>query len=387
MSTCLSRSFRSTTAILIDTTDDSSKNQYKYWNREESKKLEFSKLLELSPERKVKEARIISLSAIDDEANKALHEGVLPSGATLLGIGTSLRDFHALRDQEPNVLFCSPSCPKARLQLPLLLAAFPSIEWVHCRSAGLDFVVSEELSEVIMDQAIMTNAKGQFSSTLAEYTMMACSFFAKDLPRLMQQKKDKNWGKYDVEELRGKTLGVVGYGDIGRACAKLAHVYGMRIIALRRNPHISKNDPFVDVVYHSDKRSLNKLMSESDYIVCSAPSTVESRGLVNASAFQAVKKNAVFINLGRGPVVDESALIEALKSGKLRGAALDVFEDEPLPQTNELWELDNVLISPHNMDQTATFMHEATEFFVNENLPRFICGEDLLNPVNPKLGY
>mmetsp|Transcript_16036 Transcript_16036/g.29171 ORF Transcript_16036/g.29171 Transcript_16036/m.29171 type:complete len:403 (-) Transcript_16036:226-1434(-) len=387
MSTCLSRSFRSTTAILIDTTDDSSKNQYKYWNREESKKLEFSKLLELSPERKVKEARIISLSAIDDEANKALHEGVLPSGATLLGIGTSLRDFDALRGQEPNVLFCSPSCPKARLQLPLLLAAFPSIEWVHCRSAGLDFVVSEELSEVIMDQAIMTNAKGQFSSTLAEYTMMACSFFAKDLPRLMQQKKDKNWGKYDVEELRGKTLGVVGYGDIGRACAKLAHVYGMRIIALRRNPHISKNDPFVDVVYHSDKRSLNKLMSESDYIVCSAPSTVESRGLVNASAFQAVKKNAVFINLGRGPVVDESALIEALKSGKLRGAALDVFEDEPLPQTNELWELDNVLISPHNMDQTATFMHEATEFFVNENLPRFICGEDLLNPVNPKLGY
>eukprot|EP00978_Attheya_sp_CCMP212_P007554 scaffold17461_cov53-Attheya_sp.AAC.3 len=128
-------------------------------------------------------------------------------------------------------------------------------------------------------------------------------------------------------------------------------------------------------------------MSESDYIVCSAPSTVESRGLVNASAFQAVKKNAVFINLGRGPVVDESALIAALKSGKLRGAALDVFEEEPLPQTNELWELDNVLISPHNMDQTATFMHEATEFFVNENLPRFICGEDLLNPVNPKLGY
>eukprot|EP00978_Attheya_sp_CCMP212_P007555 scaffold17461_cov53-Attheya_sp.AAC.4 len=152
----------------MDTTDDSSKNQYKYWNREESKKLEFSKLLELSPDRKVKEARIISLSAIDDEANKALHEGVLPNGATLLGIGTSLRDFHALRDQEPNVLFCSPSCPKARMQLPLLLAAFPSIEWVHCRSAGLDFVVSEELSEVIMDQAIMTNAKGSATSHAAK---------------------------------------------------------------------------------------------------------------------------------------------------------------------------------------------------------------------------
>jgi phosphoglycerate dehydrogenase-like enzyme len=142
-----------------------------------------------------------------------------------------------------------------------------------------------------------------------------------------------------------------------------------------------------DVIYGSDKQSLNKLMSESDYIVCSAPSTVDTRGMVNADAFQNVKQNAVFINLGRGPVVDESALVAALKEGRLKGAALDVFLEEPLPVTNELWELENVLISPHNMDQTATFMHEATEFFVFENLPRFICGQDLLNPVDCVLGY
>jgi phosphoglycerate dehydrogenase-like enzyme len=109
--------------------------------------------------------------------------------------------------------------------------------------------------------------------------------------------------------------------------------------------------------------------------------------MVNAEAFKAVKDNAVFINLGRGPVIDEEALTNALKSGKLRGAALDVFTEEPLPATNELWDLENVLISPHNMDQTSTFMHEATEFFVFENLPRFICGKDLLNPVNAGLGY
>lgn len=203
----------------------------------------------------------------------------------------------------------------------------------------------------------------------------------------MRNQRAKNWEKYDVEELRGKTLGIVGYGDIGRACAKLASVYGMRIVALRRHPFLSKNDPFCDVVYGRDKASLNQLMSESDYIVCSAPSTVETRGMVNADAFAAVKDNAVFINLGRGPVVDEKALLEALKSGKLKGAALDVFVDEPLPESNPLWDLPNILISPHNMDQTATFMHEATEFFVNENLPRFICGEDLLNPVDPSLGY
>lgn len=289
------------------------------------------------------------------------------------------------------MVFVSPSCPKARKQLPLLLAAFPSIEWIHVRSAGIDFVVSDELSEMFSqnrNKITMTNAKGQFSSSLAEYTMMACSYFAKDLPRLLRQKQTQNWQKYDVEELRGKTMGIVGYGDIGRACAKLAHVYGMKIIALRRNPKLSQHDPLCEVVYGTDKKSLNRLMSESDYIVCSAPSTVETGGMVNADAFRHVKEGAVFLNLGRGPVVDEDALIEALKDdGRLKGAALDVFAEEPLPEDNELWHLDNVLISPHNMDQTCTFMHEAAEFFVYENLPRFICGKDLLNPVDPKEGY
>jgi phosphoglycerate dehydrogenase-like enzyme len=203
----------------------------------------------------------------------------------------------------------------------------------------------------------------------------------------MQNQRERRWDPFNVEELRGKTLGIVGYGDIGRACAKLATIYGMHVIALRRHPILSRNDPYCDVVYGRDKTSLKRLMSESDYIICSAPSTVETRGMVNAAAFKAVKANAVFINLGRGPVVDEAALIEALKSGQLKGAALDVFTEEPLLESSELWDLPNLLISPHNMDQTATFMHEATEFFLKENLPRFLCGEDLLNPVDPRLGY
>lgn len=149
-------------------------------------------------------------------------------------------------------------------------------------------------------------------------------------------------------------MGIIGYGDIGRACAKLATVYGMRIVALRRHPFLSRDDPFCDVVYGRDKGSLNQLMEVADYIVCSTPSTVETRGMVSAEAFEHVKTNAVFINLGRGPVVDESALIETLKTGKLKGAALDVFTEEPLPKSSELWGFDNVLLSPHNMDQTAT---------------------------------
>jgi phosphoglycerate dehydrogenase-like enzyme len=182
-------------------------------------------------------------------------------------------------------------------------------------------------------------------------------------------------------------MGIVGYGDIGRATAKLASTFGMKIIALRRNPEKSELDPICDEVLGTGRLALQKLMSVSDYVVCSAPSTVETRGLVNADAFRASKQNQVFINLGRGPVVEEDALLDALNTGILRGAALDVFATEPLPTENPLWEMDNVLISPHNMDKTATFMHEATEFFVHEQLPRYMLGHSLLNRVDISLGY
>lgn len=373
-----------------------------YWNREEysKKKGTFSYLINISPHSIVRQANILSLSDPADQANASLLKS-LPRSSKLLTIGTKMEDFDAFRssgssnaNDTPNILYVSPSCPKARVVLPRLLEAFPSIEWIHVRSAGIDFVVSDELSAVVerrrsgSGNLCITNAKGQFSSTLAEYTMMACSYFAKDLPRLMKQKQNKNWEKYDVEELRGKTLGIVGYGDIGRACAKLAKVYGMKIVALRRNPKKSESDPYCSVVYGIDKSSLHQLMSESDYIVCSAPSTIDTDRLIDAEAFAKVKRSAVFINLGRGPVVDEQAMIAALKEGgRLKGAALDVFTEEPLPPSNELWELDNVLLSPHNMDQTSTFMHEAADFFTFENLPRFICGKDLLNPVDVAAGY
>ena len=162
----------------------------------------------------------------------------------------------------------------------------------------------------------------------------------------MRQKKDQNWNKYSVKELRGSTMGIIGYGDIGRACAKLARVYGMRIIALRRKPELNVNDPYCDIVYGSTKEDLNKLMSESDYILCSAPLTKATTGLIDKEAFDNAKADSVFINVGRGPIVDEDALIDALKKGKLKGAGLDVFSVEPLPKDSDLWSLDNVLLSP-----------------------------------------
>jgi D-isomer specific 2-hydroxyacid dehydrogenase, NAD binding domain len=207
---------------------DPAMRQYKYWNRETDaiNANRYKDLLEFSPESIVKEAKILSLSALDDPTNAALHSTHgLPLGTTLLGVGSELADFEHVRSKNPNVLFVSPSCPRASVTVPLVLAAFPSIEWIHVRSAGIDFVESSEFGALCASQNIVvTNAKGQFSSSLAEYALLACSYFAKNVPRLIRQQQQNKWEKYDIEELRGKTLGVVGYGDIGKACVKLAYV-------------------------------------------------------------------------------------------------------------------------------------------------------------------
>eukprot|EP00978_Attheya_sp_CCMP212_P035947 scaffold159463_cov28-Attheya_sp.AAC.2 len=176
----------------------------RYWNREESST---PRKYSQSSEAPMKEAKIICLSGKEDSADSALCSGEnLPDGASILAIGESIDDFdlELLKEQKPNVLFVSHA--KARKPLGKLLQELPSLEWVHSRSAGIDYITSPELSS---STVTVTNAKGQFSSTLAEYTMMACSYFAKDLPRLIRQKNEKSWSKYNVEELRGSTLGVV----------------------------------------------------------------------------------------------------------------------------------------------------------------------------------
>jgi len=299
----------------------------------------------------------------------------------LLAVGATLADFdkEEIHKEKPNVLFVSH--PMARGPLVEILERFPSVEWVHTRSAGIDFIASEGLAK---STVTLTNAKGMFSSTLAEYCMMACSYFAKDLPRLMQQKRNLHWEQYPVLELRGATLGVVGYGDIGRASAKLAKAYGMKVIGVKRNP-VSFRDEYCDVMYGTDK--LNTLMEDSDYVLISTPLTEQTRNMISKEVLSNCKPSTVIINVGRGPIIDEEALIEALQNRAIKGAGLDVMTVEPLPKSSPLWKLDNVLLSPHNMDMTLTFMRESTEFFVKENLPRWLRGMEVLNQVDKVAGY
>ncbi len=266
----------------------------------------------------------------------------------------------------------------------LLRDVFPlarRVRWVHSLSAGVEQVMFPALIE---SRVPLTNGRGVFAESLAEFVLAAALFFAKDLRRMVRNQEAHRWKTFDVEMLAGRTMGIVGYGEIGRASARLAHACGMHIYALRRRTTLSEADPLIEAVYPPDR--LRTMLSESDYVVVSAPLTPETRGMIGAGEIEAMKGSAVVINVGRGPVIDESALIAALQSGKIRGAALDVFDEEPLPEGHPLWSMPNVLLSPHTADHTKGWVELAVDMFLR-NFDHFVKGEPLENVVDKRAGY
>lgn len=270
-----------------------------------------------------------------------------------------------------------------REMLRAALLASPKLRWIHSRSAGLDNIWFPELVE---SDIILTNGRGVFSASLGEFVLAAILYFAKDLRRMIRNQMAGRWEPFDVEEIAGQTLGIVGYGDIGRAVATRVRAMGMHALATRRHiPADAKaSDPLIDEYFRPDAR--REMMARCDYVVATAPLTEETRHMISEPEFAAMKPTAVVINVGRGPVVDENALVQALTSKRIRGAALDVFEHEPLPQDHPLYSLENVLLSPHCADHTATWQDDAMRFFLAQFV-RFEKGEPLRNIVNKKLGY
>jgi phosphoglycerate dehydrogenase-like enzyme len=257
----------------------------------------------------------------------------------------------------------------------------PQVRWVHASSAGVDTLLFPELIE---SPVPLTNARGAFSWALGEFALAAILFFAKDLRRMVRSQEAGAWDQFDVEGVRGKTLGIVGYGDIGRAVAERAHAVGMRVLAMRRRPELCGNDPLIERAFAPE--SCKEMMALADYVTLAAPLTPETRGLVGEAEIAAMKATAVLINVGRGQVVDESALVRALEEHRIRGAALDVFEQEPLPAGHPFYLLDKVLLSPHCADHTTGWMAQSMELFI-ENFDRFRKGEPLRNVVDKRLGY
>ena len=267
-----------------------------------------------------------------------------------------------------------------RRLLEPVFARAPRVRWVHIGWAGLDGA----LFPALVDSAVpVTNARGVFSGSLSEFVLASILFFAKDLRRLLASQAAGRWAPFEVEEIAGRSVGILGFGDIGRAVAERAKAMGLRVLAMRRRANVT-NDPLADESFPPERRL--ELIARADYVVLVLPATDETRGIFGAAEIAAMKPQAVLINIGRGSTLDEGALVRALEARQIRGAALDVFETEPLPPGHPFWRLDNVLLSPHTADRTATWREEAMQLFL-DNLDRFQRGETLRNLVDKRRGY
>jgi phosphoglycerate dehydrogenase-like enzyme len=291
-------------------------------------------------------------------------------------VGRKPQDF-ASAVNDPVVIFAW-SAPRAVLRDVFHMCK--DVRWVHSRSAGLDSVLFPELVE---SKVPLTNGSGVFSQSLGEFALAAILFFAKDFRRMIRNQMAGVWEQFDVEEIDTQTVGIVGYGDIGRAVAKRVRPMGMTVLAVKRHPPETP-DPLIDEYYKPE--DLLAMLARCDYVVASLPLTPETHHMLSDKEFAAMKPTAVVVNVGRGPVIDEAALVRALTAKQIKGAGLDVFEHEPLPPGSPMYLLENVLLSPHCADHTKDWLNQAMRFFL-EQYRRFSNGEPLENVVNKGLGY
>jgi phosphoglycerate dehydrogenase-like enzyme len=269
------------------------------------------------------------------------------------------------------------------VNFPEVFVAAGQLKWIHSLSAGVEKLMFPALVESAVP---LTNARGVFKRSLAEFVVLGILYFTKRVRRMVDNQRAAKWDNFSTEFIDNKVMGIVGYGEIGRECALLAKPLGVKIHALRRNPERSAADPLLDRIYPAGK--MHEMLGEIDILLASAPLTPETHHLISDEAFKAMKPSAIVMNVGRGPVIHEAALIRALQAKQIAAAALDVFEEEPLPADSPLWGMDNVLISPHCTDRTVNpdWLDLSMQCFV-ENFWRFVKGQPLENVVDKKAGY
>lgn len=260
------------------------------------------------------------------------------------------------------------------------------LKWIQTISAGVERFL---IPEVVQSPVIITNASGVHSIPITEHVigMMLC--FCRKLHIFIRNQLERRWEGFgtslieQIEELSGKTVGIVGLGRIGGEIAKKAKALGMRVIATRRKPNAQKPD-YVDKLV--SRKDLKALLAESDFVIIAVPLTKETEGMIGEAELRSMKRTSYLINISRGKIVQEDKLVQALKEEWIAGAGLDTFEKEPLPQDSELWSMKNVIITPHVAGATPRYLERATNIFC-ENLRRFIRNEPLINVVNKNLGY
>ncbi len=248
-----------------------------------------------------------------------------------------------------------------------------TVRWVHTASAGVDRVTFPEL---LASEATLTNSRGVFDVPMAEYVLGAILAFAKDLPRSLRLQDAGTWRHRETEPVAGRRAVVVGSGPIGHAITTLLRAAGLRVELVGRTAR--------DGVHAFD--DLDGLLPEADYLVLAAPLTDQTRGLLHRGTIDRMRAGARVVNVGRGPLIVQDDLVEALASGRIAGAALDVFETEPLPADSPLWAMDNVLVSPHMSGDIVGWRDALVDLFA-ENLALFRDGRELRNVVDKARGY
>lgn len=263
-------------------------------------------------------------------------------------------------------LYRQPTAVRAAMGL----ATGGGLRWFHSSSAGIDHPIFQQIVDA---GATLTHSPGQHGQPIAEYVLGHMLAAAKRMRAHAALQAEHRWEPIDSVELTGATVGIVGYGGIGAHVARLARAFEMRVLATKRTPI---EDPNVDELL--PPKRLHELLAASDYVVVTVPLTDESRGMFGAAEFAAMRPEAVFINVARGGVVQEDALGEALRSGSIALAVLDVAGEEPLPPESPLWELPNCVITPHDSGSSPLSFERTNELWLR-NLSRWVRGEELLH--------
>jgi phosphoglycerate dehydrogenase-like enzyme len=257
---------------------------------------------------------------------------------------------------------------------PILKTLIPEVRWIQATSTGIGPLLRR--TGLIDTPIVFTTARGIHAKPLADFVVMAMLWFAKDGFRMIRDQAAHRWVRYCGRDVRGATVGIVGFGTIGREVARAAHALGMRVVATKRSVSPGEHTPDADALVSLD--DLPSLLHAADYVVLAVPQTPQTERLLGRDALAAMKPGAVLINVARGAVVDEAALIEALRDGRLGGAALDVLSTEPPDPSNPLWALPNVLLSPHSASTVASENARLTDLFC-DNLVRYRDRKPLLN--------
>jgi D-2-hydroxyacid dehydrogenase (NADP+) len=259
-----------------------------------------------------------------------------------------------------------------------VLAAAPNLRWFQATSAGVDELIGAGFGG---RGVAVTTSSGVHATPIGEFALHLMLMFAKQATRSLNAQSQRRWQRLTPSELRDATVGIVGLGHIGSEVARLAKSFGCRVLAAdRASGDAGPADELLALA------ELPRLLAESDYVVLSLPLSTETRHLIGEAELRAMKSSAVLVNICRGAVVDEAALVRALREGWIAGAGLDVFEREPLPAESELWGMENVVISAHVSGATTHYFERAVPIFC-ENLRRYLDGRPLLNAIDPERGY